>query len=239
MTNGTDDKTSMNRLNVAALVCCLPAQGCANDNVCSGHAGKLPGYSGNTYFSENHTHGPRITFTNPNNVIDMLNNARIAWCSDLLLDGDFFEEAKLIKMSGGTKVSWAINNPQTYHVFVSGLESILPNLPLGHIMIPSMQYDIFRYEPIRGRQDAVARLSFYEPPENLSFDKITQIFGPGWKEAPDRSISLHAESAKPNTPHSKDRIRYLNDSILIAKSLTIEFHSNGLLSSVSFEEETR
>lgn len=173
----------------------------------------------------------------PSTLIELLSNIKVALDNGLLIQDSFYSEANLKHFFGANKISWRApeNDPGKKWVNVSEFGDMVKPVTVGNNVFSGIDCSAGKTVNGHEKTNASVKLLFMGSEESLSFEKVVQLFGPGWQQDPYLPFPPSGKIFKtPTHPHGNERIKYVYDNPRGRRSIEIEFGHDGTLYTINF-----
>jgi hypothetical protein len=149
----------------------------------------------------------------PTTPLELLQNIKFALDQGLPLREDFYAEANLKRIFGGSKVERVTDDPTAgpndIVRQVSDFGAMAEPVKVGTSTISAITLVLHRSVASDGKISAMLTLDLLRPAPNLDFDHVTRVFGPNWS-VPKKPKLPHMKPAPARQAHGNAEIEYMN-----------------------------
>ncbi len=169
----------------------------------------------------------------PTTPFALLQNIKFALDHRLLLREDFYTEANLMQFFGGKKVDRTVGGPnagpQDVTCELTGFGMMVDPVKVGSFVVDGMSLLLRRRFLNDGRISGALSLGLLRANPSLSFDEVTKLFGPNWRNSKDPKVP-HLKPDPPRKAHGDAKIEYVTRDT----EHRLSFNPDAILGSATF-----
>ena len=149
----------------------------------------------------------------PTTPLELLQNIKLALDQGLPLREDFYTDANLMRLFGGSKVESVTDDPTAGPKDIvrqlSNFGTMVEPVKVGSATISGISLVVHRSVAADGKISASLSLDLLRPAQNLNFDQVTGLFGPNLS-VPKKPKLPHMKPAPARQAHGNAEIEYLS-----------------------------